>query len=383
MLSMEPSIKRGLTFWDRALMPRDEFEERVRLVRDAMKGRGHKALVVAGNMYEDADLAYLIGVGVDGVLVVTQDHDPVIFTASGSRESFFLRELTWITELSHRGALVGGAVREALAADGVVDGRIGLVGLQALSKAPYDDLVSALHDYDLEESDDMIAALRRRLRPREIAAIRISLGIAQAAAEAAMRIFAAGASNAAAVVEAERVARLRGAWDVRILANLDGDDLRPFERCSTARIEPLKLWIATRYQGYWAEAIAPHSRLDDADRALTSMIEASRGGASAGDVARAGLAQLPDSACATALAYGLGGGVGAALACRPAITPDGVDLLCDGAVLSLRVFAPAASGAGFASRLVEVTAAGGRPVDPLTLERTGALPEPASRAISL
>ena len=40
MLSMEPSIKRGLTFWDRATMPFDEYEERVRLVRAAMRESG-------------------------------------------------------------------------------------------------------------------------------------------------------------------------------------------------------------------------------------------------------------------------------------------------------------------------------------------------------
>src|SRR6516225_10435785 len=115
MLSMEPAIKRGLTFWDRRLMPQDEYEERVRLVRDEMRRESLAALIVAGNMYEDGELLYIVGGNVDGVLVLPLDGEPAIFTDSGPRESFFLRHLTWIGDLAHRGALVGAAVREALA----------------------------------------------------------------------------------------------------------------------------------------------------------------------------------------------------------------------------------------------------------------------------
>ena len=42
---------------------------------------------------------------------------------------------------------------------------------------------------------------------------------------------------------------------MRILANLDGEELRPFERHSDRRRETLLMWIATRYQGYWAERV--------------------------------------------------------------------------------------------------------------------------------
>ncbi len=91
MLCMEPSIKRGLTFWDRALMPRDEFEQRLRNVRKLMRERGLGALIVSGNMYEDADLAYLIGPGVDGTLVITLNDDPIVTSSrrAGAAESFF------------------------------------------------------------------------------------------------------------------------------------------------------------------------------------------------------------------------------------------------------------------------------------------------------
>jgi Xaa-Pro aminopeptidase len=289
MLSMEPSIKRGLTFWDRALMPADEFDERLRLVREEMRRMGLAALVIAGNMYEDAELVYLVSYNVDGTLVLPLEGEPAIFTNSGSREGYFLKTLTWIEDLSHRGPLVGKAVADKLRERGVTKGRVGTAGLQVLASRPYHDLVDALAGYDLVDFAPALAAIRGRVRPRELAAVEVALGIAQRAAAAADRAFAAGASNAAAVVEAERVARLAGAWDFRALANLDGGWLRPFEHASDARRAPLLLWLAARYQGYWADCATASAApaVSEAAKAVRAMTEAAKSGAAVAAVAEA------------------------------------------------------------------------------------------------
>jgi hypothetical protein len=103
------------------------------------------------------------------------------------------------------------------------------------------------------------------------------------------------------------------------------------------------------------------------------MIAASRAGATAGDVAKAGLALLPEAARQSALAYGLGAGVGAALDCAPTIRPDNADELIEGALLSLRVVARLANGLALASGLVEVGREGARLLEP------AARPGPAGR----
>src|SRR5579859_2303834 len=367
MLSMEPSIKRGLTFWDRTLMPEDEYEERVRLIREEMRRGGLNALIVAGNMYEDAELLYIVGGNVDGVLVLPLEGEPTIFTNSGSRESFFLKHLTWITDLSYKGALVGRAVREALAARGVASGRIGTVGLQVLTSRQYRDLVEALPGYTLEDAGPMLQRLRSRLRPRERLALRHALGIAEKAAAAAERAFAAGGSNAAAVIAAERAARLAGAWDVRALANLDSDELRPYEFASDERRVPLLLWVAARYQGYWADRVALCGAPSDraAAEALAAMKREARPGATAKSVAAAGLALLSPAARVTALDYGLGSGIGSTLDQTPSIAPTSTDLIEDGSVLSLRVFARTDTGVGFAGAMVEIQAGGAHDLEPL------------------
>ncbi len=367
MLSMEPAIKRGLTFWDRTLMPEDEYEERVRLIREEMRRAGLSALIIAGNMYEDSDLLYIVGGNVDGVLVLPAEGAPTIFTNSGSRESFFLKQLTWISDLSHRGALVGRAVRETLAARGIVSGRIGSVGLQVLASRPYRDLVEALAGYAVEDASPMLHTLRSRLRPREMLALRRALGIAEKAATAAERAFAAGGSNAAALIAAERAARLAGAWDVRALANLDSDELRPYEFASDERRAPLQLWVAARYQGYWADRVAVSGAAPDATAAaaVAAMKREARPGTSARSVAAAGLALLSPAARASALEYGLGAGIGSALDQRPSIAPESADRIEEGHVLALRVFARDDAGVGFAGSLVEVHDGGSRDLEPL------------------
>lgn len=368
MLSMEPSIKRGLTFWDRALMSRDEFFERIRLVRGEMRRMGLDALVVSGNMYEDADLLYLVGGNVDGTLVLTLDGDPSIFTASGSRESFFLREQTWIDDVSYQGGLVGTAVRAALHARRVTSGRVGAVGLQVLPQRAYRNLIDALDGYALHDFSAALLGVRSRIRPRELTATRIALGIAEKAANAAEQLFANGASNAAAVVEAERVARLEGAWDFRALANIDSDDLRPFERPSDERRGPLLLWVATRYQGYWADRVVGSAAVPGSEAALSvaAMTKAVAAGVAVSTVAQAGLAPLSDQSRRSALAYGLGHGIGIELNGSPKIAPQSNETIAEGALLSFRVFARGGQQPSFASALIRVGADGAVPLTSLS-----------------
>ncbi|MGH7124305.1 MAG: M24 family metallopeptidase, partial [Stellaceae bacterium] len=213
----------------------------------------------------------------------------------------------------------------------------------------------------------VLQRLRARLRPREKLALRRALGIAGKATSAAERAFAAGGSNAAAVIAAERAARLAGAWDVRALANLDSDELRPYEFASDERRVPLAIWFAARYQGYWADRVAVRGSAPDgaAAEALAAMKREARPGTSAKSVAAAGLALLSSAACASALAYGLGAGIGSALDQSPLIAPESADRIEEGDVLSLRVFARTESSVGFAGALVEVRDGGAIDLEPI------------------
>ena len=102
---------------------------------------------------------------------------------------------------------MGKSLRGLLEERGVALGPIGLVGGQLLPAVAYNGLTQSLDGFPLQGFDAALSALRAAKRPREIAAVRTAMGIARGAAAAAETAFAAGASNARALVEAERFAR--------------------------------------------------------------------------------------------------------------------------------------------------------------------------------
>jgi Xaa-Pro aminopeptidase len=366
MINMEPVLKRGYTAWDQALLPMDEFTERVAAVRAAMSQAGLDALLVWANQYEYADFTYLAGMPTAGTLLLTLEGDPAVFTGGGGRELPFQRSLTWITQLSAAGPLPGATLRTALTDRNIAGGRIGLVGTHLLSAAALANVTEALSSYETRPFDEELRGVRAKKRPREVSTVRTALRIAIDAAEAAQRAFNAGATTTDAMVEAERTARVNKARDIRILANVDSNDLRPFEGLSSARRTPLLLWVGVDYHGYWADvAISmPTPSGSQAEKAVEAMVAAATPGARAADVASAGLAKLSSAAAESALEYGLGSGIGLALADWPTIAPTSDAKLIDGALLSLRAFARDGQDISFTSAMVQVAPGGGRKLGP-------------------
>jgi Xaa-Pro aminopeptidase len=366
MINMEPVLKRGYTAWDQALLPADEFTERVSSVRAGMRSVGLDALLVWGNQYEYADFTYLAGMPTAGTLLLTHEGDPAIFTGGGGRELPFQRTLTWVGQLSAAGPMPGATLKAALADRSFLKGAVGLVGTHLLSAATYANVTESLKGYSVREFDQEFRKLRASKRPREVATVRTALRIATDAAAAAVKAFENGATTTEAMVEAERTARVNRARDIRILANVDSDDLRPFEGLSPARRTPLLLWIGVDYHGYWADvaSTSPSSSGSQAEKAVAAMVSAASAGARAAEVARAGLTQLSTAARESAQDYGLGSGIGLALADWPTISATSDALLVDGGLLSLRVLARDGDGVSFANAIIQVAAGGARKLEP-------------------
>src|SRR5215469_859761 len=154
MINMEPVLKRGYTAWDQALLPADEFTERVSSVRAAMRAAGLDALLVWGTQYEYADFTYLAGMPTAGTLLLTREGDPAVFTGGGGRELPFQRSLTWITQLSAAGPTPGKSLRTSLQDRGIADAWVGTVGTHLLSFGTYSDINESLADYRLKDFSD-------------------------------------------------------------------------------------------------------------------------------------------------------------------------------------------------------------------------------------
>jgi hypothetical protein len=360
MISMEPVLKRGYSTWDRAVLPDDEFALRADGVRGALAQAKLGALVVVnysllGVMVDYADMAYLSGLQSGGALLVPLTGDAVFVSFGGGRELKFMQSLTPLAIVPGSGKAFE-VLGAELAARGVPRGRIAVTGMSGLAPNVATRIREALAGWDLVPFDAELRALRAVKRPRELFAMRMTQGIVDAAVAAGAAAFAAGGDNRAAMLEAERVARARKARDVRVLASMGGPELRPWEGRLDGRNEPLRLWVAAQYQGYWAEAASatPRPSDDAASRAVRAMQVAVRAGVTAGEVAEAGVAALPKAAVESALDYGLGGTTGLAHAEGLAIARNGKDRLVAGSVLALRAHVGEAPHASIASALVVV-----------------------------
>lgn len=368
MISMEPVLKRGYSSWDRAVLPDDEFALRVDGVRHALCAARLGALVVVnysllGVMVDYADMAYLSGLQSGGALVVPLEGEPAFVSFGGGRELAFMRALTWLPIVPGAGKAFE-LLPSELKARGVTSSRIGIVGVAGIAPNVAARIRDALAGLELVPFDAELRALRAVKRPRELLAMQIAQAIVDAAVAAGVATFDSGGDNRAAMLEAERAARALKARDVRVLASMGGPELRPWEGRLDGRHAPLRLWVAAQYQGYWAEAAAttPLPRDDAAGKAVRAMQAAVRAGVTAGDVAAAGVAALPSSVVASALAYGLGGTIGLAHAEGVEIVPRSTQRLVAGSVVTLRAHVGDAPHASLASTLVVVGPQGARPL---------------------
>lgn len=367
MITMEPVVKHGRTVWDRGLLPEDEYGERLRDARGVMEEHGLDALVVVGHAADHGNLSYLTGLVPKmgwTAAVVGREREPVLLSMSGPRELPFLRPLTWLDDVRASRDLFSGAASGLVGVIGehVENGRpVGLVGARdGLDHGAYRDLLAALDGYELREDDRLLAGLRERKRPRERVALARAHALARAAVEAAGRTFAEGNANADAALTAEHAARMGGAGDVRVLANVDADDLAPREGSSRARTEPLALYCAVELCGYWGEAVFPTGSA--AERAVAAMVAAATAGAPVAALAAAATAELPGAQDDVALAYGLGGGIGLSPAETPMVRPGGEASLRDGAVLALRAITSEQGVPACAARTVAVGSHGAIPL---------------------
>lgn len=373
MISMEPVLKRGYATWDRHVLPPDEYSARADAACAALAEQGLGALVVInysllGAMFEYADIAYLGTVQSGGALLVVPGAEPALVSFGGGRELFFLRTQTWMSDISPGAGKPDEVLADKLRSRGVTGGPIGVVGMHGMPAHVQARWQQALADYELVAFDARMARLRACKRPREIMAVQIAKAIVDDALAAGLDAFDAGGDNTAAMLAAERAARLGKARDVRVLVNMGGPELRPFEGRLAGRHAPLRLWVAAQYQGYWAEGAACHPAppMSAAADAVSAMQAVALAGTTADAIAAAALESLGAAADA-ARAYGLGATIGLALDEGIAISPGNTQTLAEGALLSLRAHVPEGPATSFASAIVKVSHAEASRLEPLRL----------------
>ncbi len=346
MITMNPVHFHGRSLWDSSYFPRDEYDQRLRIVQLEMARLGLGTLIVFGHIDRYQDLCWLTEfyptLAWSLVIVPAQGDMQLVPKMGGGRDIPAAKMRTWVQQVDNFKSL-GKGLRETLA--GRRDcGKVGVVALdQSLPASLYYEAMQVLSEYECIPADDLMAEIRRSPRRRNLSSMRQAARIVEAAANRLAAVHASGWSNAAAMVEADGVARRMGASDFRGLAVLDETgELAPVEEQTHFHSEPLIAYLAVNFLGDWADlgitiGGASLPLLEEAKSALRAMINGVRPGAKVEDLARLAADMLTPGHLHDALRYGLGNGIGLALFDDPTVEEGNSAILSENSVLTLRV----------------------------------------------
>ncbi|GIH19760.1 hypothetical protein [Rugosimonospora africana] len=253
---MEPVLRRGRSFLDRAMMPGDENELRLNALLAAAAERGLDGVVIFGAAHLPENLGYYANytpTTFHGALVARTGEQPVLFAGKGgARDHPYIRTVSWVGDLRYAAA-IGPAVVEVADSWSSPWKRLGVAGLDTtLPHHVRDDIVAALGDR-YEPVDDIVSAHRRAKSAREIAVLTTAHDIAQRAAEAAVDAYDRGAGRRTALAAADFTARAGDAHDCRITARTETGGTASLSEVRDDR-GPLAAVVAVEYLGYWGMA---------------------------------------------------------------------------------------------------------------------------------
>jgi Xaa-Pro aminopeptidase len=344
---MEPVIKHGLSTWDRAMLPPDEFESRQAALDELSTSLGLAAVVgfenstnpgLVGyleNYRTAAEMTTLICVpGVDATLLAglggTRDHPSI-------KAMSLTQDVRWFPD-------TGPGVATVLAERGISEGRIGVAGLNdCLCRDEVDAILLALQAYDIVDFDSTLDGLRRAKRERELVAIRAARAILNDSAAALSATMRNGGDVHGAIVAGERVARLSGCRDFRALALARDGSLRPWPDAKQTGLwskDPFTVYLAAEYLGYWSEVAVSNDALSEAARWTAGALAAAqshlRAGSNGASLRAALESSLGDAARHVTLEAT---GIGLGLVEAPVLGDYDLVTLREGDLLSLRAWA--------------------------------------------
>ena len=256
MLTVHPSIILGSYLWDEERLPRDEFDIRMGVIREAMAQRGWAGALVYGDAREHAALASFTNFIPRmrwAMALIPAKGEPRLLASMSSRDIPAMRTMTWVPDVKTGWEWRWFDEWVATLGEG---GVLGTMGLDLMTPLPFGSVQKTLGErFTLEAADDLVDGARAVHRPREIAILREAAGIAKAAAGALKAAWARGEDLETAALAGERMARERAVHDVRTLVSRDGGHtFQPYAARFEDRPEHLLAYVAVKYFGYWADA---------------------------------------------------------------------------------------------------------------------------------
>jgi Xaa-Pro aminopeptidase len=320
IFSRHSVLKRGCSTWDRQRMPQDEFDSRLAAARREMARQDLAALVIYGDNYSFADLCYLTNYFPKvrgGIAVVPRDGAISLLLNIGSRDVPFAKTLTWVDDVRASNQ-VGADGAKLLKEKGLAKAKIGLVDSgQGFPVPQLEEMKSALPDVEWRNQHSLFQPMRLQKTSRELAAMGAAGRMLKEICAQARAFIKPGRKEYEIVADIDRLARDKGAEDIRILAGEKRLQPPSFKQSASLGTH-WAVYLAVQHERYWAEAgrtyilssdEKSHTAYKKAQEIVTQMAAQLKPGglvAFIDDTARKQLGEF----YASAAVYGIGNGIG-------------------------------------------------------------------------
>ncbi len=370
--------RRGLLEWDKATIPREEYERRVESVRNVMGKEGLDALLIYSSMQRTGNVCYLTHylapMAGFGALAILPIRGPVsLLVERGPRDLPFVKTLTWVEDVRSSAdadmrVSYANETHKILEGLKLTDGKIGLVGVETTMSVPiyqeFKQLFSALPRTKFTDATDFYETMRVTKTQAEINAIRKSANVADSAYAALAKNAQKGRKEFEVAAHIDRAARLGGAEDFSLLFATGSYAEKALRPVGDVEIEEGS-FIMSRFLAltsrYWAEvgrtaivgsAPKEKERLLKATRgAFEKAVEIMKPGVAVSRVAKEAIQQARAAGYGDYVKheYGFGHGIGLEQNEKPFITEQNDAALKSGMVIAvcLGVHKPKVGGAFF------------------------------------
>jgi len=313
-------LKRGCSTWDEELAPREEFQSRLDAARREIARLNLDAAVIYGDNYSFADLCYLTNYfpKVRGGIAVVPRHGAVSLLLNiGSRDVPFAKTLTWVDDVRASNQ-VGADGAKLLKEKGLDKAKLGLADSGRGFPLPQlEEMKAALPEVIWTACDALVAPLRQEKTARELAAMRAAGRVLREICDEARNYIKPGRKEYEIVADIDRLARDKGAEDIRILAGEKRLQPPSFKQAG-ALANHWAVYLAVQHERYWAEAgrtymLADNEKVKSAYSKAQTVVERMaahlRPGSDVAAIDDAARKQLGEF-YVTASIYGLGHGIG-------------------------------------------------------------------------
>ncbi|MEE9568927.1 MAG: M24 family metallopeptidase, partial [Candidatus Binatia bacterium] len=351
MDTLHTVLNRGCSIWDRSLVPKEEFQNRLEQIRKGMRERSLDLLLVYGDSWKLGNLAYVshfMPKNRGALAIIPSAGEPALVVQEPDRNNPFSRTLTWIGEVISTGQFAQGLTR-VLKARGLQPKRVGLVTVEEqLGARQWTGLIKILEGVEMVHCRDLVGTLRLTKSSGEVALVKKSAEILTQAFSLLNKELRPERKEYEIMALAERVARGQGAEDFRFLIARSSQPevgLRPVGPTPIAKGEGILISMAMSYQRYWAELGQtyflgkPGKDVVESHRMAKKLYLKLQEGLKAGTRANSADSWISDSLTSAsardcARAYGVGNGIGLDLVEEPVLEKEGSPEISEGMVLT-------------------------------------------------